>query len=159
MITVKVIMPKMPVIDAKKYAHAVDWGLDTAAREVKREFGETTSTWKSRPTFVIQKGAGERTIFTTDLIYKFVSEGTKPHPIVAKNAKSLHFFAVGFAPKTRVRRIRASAGAVATQGEAFPVAVFKHPGTQAREFAEVIAEGWKDELPKLLQRAIDAVVS
>lgn len=158
MIRLEVIIPKELLFDDKKLMKAVDNALNMAATDVQADFARTVNTWNHRPTFVIQKGAGERTIFTTDLIYKYVSEGTKPHPIVARNAKSLHFFAVGFAPKTRVRRIRASAGAVATQGEAFPVAV-QHPGTQAREFAEVIAEGWKDELPKLLQRAIDAVVS
>lgn len=103
---------------------------------------------------MITKRAGERTIYTSNLIYKYVSEGTRPHPIVARNAKTLRFFAVGFSPKTRVRRIRAVQGSVATSDERFPVAV-NHPGTEAREFAEVIAEGWEKELPDLLQEAIN----
>jgi hypothetical protein len=32
----------------------------------------------------------------------------------------------------------------------------QHPGTDAREFSEVIAEKWEEQLPMLLQRAIDA---
>ena len=154
---IEVIVPKGLLFDSKRLMMAVDNSLNQAAAGVQSDFVRTTVTWNHRPAFMVQRGAGTRTIYTTDLIYKYVSEGTKPHPIVARNAKTLHFFAVGFSPKTRPRRIRAAQGSPATSGEAFPVAV-QHPGTQAREFAEVIAEQWQEELPKLLQDAIDAAV-
>lgn len=152
---VEVIVPK-ELIDTERMMRAIDNTLDQQAAAVKSQFNVTTMTWKNRPTFLMRTTPGIREIYTTDLIYKYVSEGTKPHIIVPRNAKALHFFATGFRAKTRIRVIeRSNIGATATQDETFTQLVH-HPGTEAREFAEAIAEKWQDELPKQLQRAIDA---
>lgn len=152
---VEVIVPK-ELIDTERMLRTINNTLDQEAQAVRANFIVTTETWKHRPTFLVQSTPGIREIYTTDLIYKYVSEGTKPHIIVPRNAKALHFFATGFRAKTRIRIIeRSNIGATATQDETFTQLVH-HPGTEAREFAETIQKKWQDELPKQLQRAIDA---
>lgn len=157
MLRVEVIIPKQLVFDPKRMLKTVDNALDQAAAGCKADFNTTTSTWNHRPTFLVRKGAGERTIYTSDVIYNYVSEGTRPHIIRPRQAKRLHFFRTGFRPKSRYRYIGSNQGAVANQDETFTQLVH-HPGTAAREFEKVIAEKWEKELPIELQRAIDAEV-
>jgi len=127
-----------------------------AAKGVQADFDSTTATWKSRPTFAISSPSTHvRRVQTDNLIYLFVDQGTRPHPINPRNGKALRFQG-GFSAKTSIRAIGSSAG-----GSSGPFSIRRsvmHPGTQAREFADAIREKWEAELPRIMQAAIDSEV-
>lgn len=146
------------LFDTRKLSRAIDNALDGAALGAKVDFDTTTRTWNNRPTFLIRRTApGERKVYTTDLIYHFVSGGTRPHKIRAKNGPSLGFYATGFRPKSRRRWLGSNKGRRADKDFIRPVEV-NHPGTEAREYPEAVVEKWNDKMPQVLQRAIDAEV-
>jgi hypothetical protein len=102
---------------------------------VHRDFEATTRTWTHKPLFdvtITQQGEDYIVVAgTDDLIYLFVSEGTKPHVIAAKRSPYL-VFQSGYRAKTRV-------GIIGSQeGGAFGDTLFrksvKHPGSKARKF-------------------------
>lgn len=152
--SIKVFVPKSLVADPQKLARAVANALDGAAKGALVDFKVTTQTWQHQPDFAIDEPSADRRIVgTDDDIYGYVSGGTKPHVIVA-HGKALAFPGGGFRPKTQPRVIGSGAG---SRGGAIILRPkVNHPGTKAREFDEAIAEKWRDQLPEVMQRAIDA---
>ena len=61
--------------------------------QVRNDFKKTTATWEHKPDFeqsVSLKAPGPTlTVWTDNLIYFFLNDGTKEHPISAKNAPVL----------------------------------------------------------------------
>lgn len=152
--SLKVFVPKSLVADPHKLARAVANGLDGAAKGALVDFKVTTATWSHKPDFdVSEPSADRRVVGTDDEIYDYVTEGTKPHVIVA-HGKALAFPGGGFRPKTRVRYIGSNKGSKG-KGVVFRPRV-NHPGTTAREFEQAIAEKWQKQLPIVMQRAIDS---
>ena len=151
----EVFVPKNGIADPKALMRVVENTLNEQANAVKMEFNRTTLTWKGRPEFVIDSRPGERMIYTMSDIYGFVSRGTKPHRIVPRRAKALHFFRTGFRAKSRPNSLRANKGARATKDETYSQGV-NHPGNAARNFDLTIQKRWQKELPVQMQRAIDA---
>jgi hypothetical protein len=149
----KVFVPKALAIGVDKLARAVTNGLDAAAAGALEDFKVTTQTWEHQPEFTIEKHQDSRIVGTDDEIYGYVSGGTRPHVIVA-HGKVLAFPGGGFRPKTRVRYIGSNKGSKG--GAVILRPKVNHPGTDAREFDQAIAEKWGNELPKTMQRAIDA---
>lgn len=150
----KVFVPKSIAGDPRKLARAVANGLDGAAEGALIDFKATTDTWQHKPDFSIQEpSADTRVVGTDDDIYGYVNEGTKPHVIVA-HGKVLAFPGSGFRPKSRVKVIGSNKGSKGS-GVVFTKQV-NHPGTEARAFDETIAEKWRKQLPKIMQRSIDA---
>lgn len=107
----------------------------------QRDLQSTTRTWDHKPKFditITQQGENYIIAVGTDnLIYLFVSEGTKPHIIAAKRSPYL-IFQSGYRAKTRV-------GIIGSQeGGAFGEMQFrkkvKHPGSKARKFIAKIQE-------------------
>ncbi len=156
-IKAEVIVPKAFMRPPDRFVKAVENALDGVAMSVKIDFQVTTQTWQHRPVFFIRKRKGEIFIGTTGLIYKFVSGGTRPHLITAHTPRGLAFYATGFRPKTRVRVIRSNVGRQADRDFRRPMVVH-HPGNEAREYPEVIAEKYDKLLPAILQRAIDSQI-
>ena len=154
-VSMQVIVPKKFLSDPKRFVRAVENTLDGAALDVKADFGATTRTWKERPVFYIRSKPGERFIGTDFMVYKWVSDGTRKHLIVAKAGRRLAFYATGFRAKTRPRMIGSNQGRAANSNFVRPLVVH-HPGTTAREFPLVIREKYDKLLPKIMQRAIDA---
>ena len=154
--SVKVFVPKSIVGDPRKLSRAVANALDGAAKGAQVDFKTTTATWDHQPAFDIQQPSDDqRVVGTDDDIYSFVSGGTRPHIIVA-HGKGLAFPGGGFRPKTRPRSIGSNKG---SKGGAIIVRPrVQHPGTEAREFEQTIAEKWQKELPITMQRAIDSEV-
>jgi hypothetical protein len=153
----KVFIPKSLIADPKGLARAVENGLDGAAAGALVDFKVTTATWQHQPAFdVSSPNEGSRVVGTDDEIYGYVSSGTKPHIIVA-HGKGLAFNSGGFRPKSRVRVIGSNAGSKG--GSPIVRPVVHHPGTDAREFDEAIAEKWTKQLPIVMQRSIDAEVT
>lgn len=152
--SMKVFIPKDLVVNPQKLARAVTNALDGAAAGALIDFKTTTATWSHKVAFQIDKSRPDRRVVgTDDEIYGYVTEGTRPHVIVA-HGKALAFPGGGFRPKTRVKYIGSNKGS--TGGATVFRKVVHHPGTEAREFEDVIAEKWQKELPVTMQRAIDA---
>ncbi len=150
---IKVIIPRGLLVDPKRLVRGLENGLTAAAKATKVDFDVTTQTWRKRPTFTIEEQPGERIIATDNEIYGYVNDGTRPHVIRAKNAPSL-VFGVPSSPKTAVRVVGSTAG---SRGNTIVrVKQVNHPGTDAREFDQVIADKWETKLPQIVQRAIDS---
>lgn len=156
-IRAEVIVPKDLLFNPAKLARAIENTLDGVALNIKADFGVTTRTWKTRPAFYIRRArVGERTIYTDNEIYHYISGGTKPHPIRGRRGR-LGFYSKGFRAKSRVRFIGSNKGAQASQDFRTPKEV-THPGIKAREYPEAIGEKWDKKVGPIFQRAIDAEV-
>lgn len=129
-----------------------------AEREIKKDFQQTTKTWKNKPKFesIVSLKDGPSVIVGTDNeIYTYVDEGTRPHPIVARRAKSLAFRWGGkgsYRAKTQVRVIDSFSGG-ATGKTVFPKAV-QHPGTKARKFADEIEKRRRPWYKRRMEQAM-----
>jgi hypothetical protein len=148
----RVIVPRRLVFNPKKLNAAINDALDDAAKEVRRDFDETVSSWDTAVRFVTFSRTGERIVSTKSDIYRFVNDGTKKHKIEPRKAKLLAF-KLGGAPKTRAGVIGSGPGH-AGGVTAFAKAVM-HPGIKARRFNKAIKTKWQKLLPKLLQDAIN----
>lgn len=158
MTSVKII-PIKPVhrfSESKKWRQIFENAGNMTSKAIEVDFNVTTQTWNHKPDFKIEHSVGklEWIISTDDIIYKYVSEGTKPHTIVPKVAKMLVFY-TGGRPKSRVGWIGSNKGARGTKGPVRTMEVH-HPGTTARKFAEAIKAKWDLEWPRQLDRAIRA---
>lgn len=159
-VKMRVFIPRKLAFDPKALSRAINNTLDMAAEGIQADFGVTTQTWKNRPAFRIYRHGRDLTryIYTEDEIYSYVNDGTRPHPITARNAPALAFFATGFRSKTVPRAIRSRKGAAANANFVRPITV-QHPGNEARDFDKTIADKWAKEFPRQLQRAIDAEIA
>ena len=129
--------------------------------EIREQFEDTTNTWHHKPRFepstsVPKVGMDVISVetSTSDEVYGFVNEGTKPHAIFPVHAKVLAFPGT-FSPKTFPGIIGSSAGSSG------PVDRFSkkvmHPGTEARKFDEVIAERQEKIFKSSLTRTMSLV--
>lgn len=133
-------------------------GLRTVARAVERDYKETVKTWERKPEFEtiisLRGGKAEFLVGTSDLIYKYVDEGTKPHPIFPKKAKFLRFQS-GYQAKTTPGIIGSKAGG-RSGSEVFSRGVM-HPGSKPRKFSELINKKYKsrfkDKMHDSMKRA------
>ncbi len=156
--SIKVFVPTSIAGDPRKLARAVTNALDGAAKGALVDFKTTTQTWEHQPAFDIQQPSeDQRVVGTDDDIYHFVSGGTKPHIIVPRNGKVLTWIGANYRPKTRPRVIKSNKGG--NDNTIVYTKLVQHPGTEAREFDEAIAEKWQKELPITMQRAIDSEVT
>lgn len=146
---------KNPIPDTPAMRRALKNGLTALAKGSEVDFKVTTQTWKHQPDFKTEEKPSEVTVSTDDSIYGYVDEGTKPHIITPKRGKRLVFLG-GSKPKTTPRSISSGPGSPGTTKAV--AKVVKHPGTQARAFAETIAEKWRRRQAEIMQRAINAEV-
>jgi len=158
---------------------AIEDALRAAQRawmnKCSEEFRKTTKGWKTRVDwFASMKEQGSATIvdITTDSdIYRYVDEGTKPHDIAPKKAKSLAFPSI-FVPKTRpgslevgpgrdvswevkISRFRERRTGRFAAGKMIFRAHVHHPGTKARDFTGQIRKKMEPVLVKDMQKAMD----
>lgn len=146
MISAKVIMPPLPLLDPRKIARAVENALDGAAKDVKVDFLVTTQTFDHTVEFTIESKEGWRSVSTTDAPYCYINAGTKVrHALMSPD----------FRAKTRPRYIGSNKG---RGGVLIVSRKINLPGIEAREFDKTIAEKWQKEFPVILQRAIDAEI-
>lgn len=147
MISAKVIMPILPLLNVPKIIAAVENALDGAALGVQADFLVTVDTWNDKPEFKIDKEDGKRTVYTTSSIYHYVNAGT---------AVRRALMSPDFKPKTRSGFIGSNMG---KGGVVLISKKLNLPGIKAREFDKVIEEKWQKQLPEILQRAVDAAVA
>jgi hypothetical protein len=138
-----------------EYLKALKDSVYKTASLVQRDLQSTTRTWDHKPKFDITiTQQGENYIVavgTDDLIYLFVSEGTKPHIIQARRAPYLAFQG-GYRAKTRVGIIGSNPGG--GFGPTIFAQTVHHPGTKARKF---IANIQKRRQITMLQEGTQAV--
>ena len=152
------IIPRRATLDAKKQAKLIKIALKNAATAAKVDFRVTTQTWKHQPQFSIDDTSRSDDyayeITTDDEIYGYVNFGTRPHIIRPRNRKALSWIGTGYRAKTRPRQIKSNQGS--NNNTIVYTKIVQHPGSEAREFDTTIAAKWQDELPKLIQQAIDS---
>lgn len=157
-------MIKMKAIVPKKPSKAAMWrelvgGMNVTMKETDRRFVVTYLTWNNRPTFdtkVVGITPGSQrmvgTHWTENQIYEWVVKGTKPHPIFARNAKTLAFSS-DFVAKTQPGVIGSGSGFVGPVN-AFPQYVLRHPGTAPRNFDKDIARDMKPIFKEAMEAAM-----
>jgi hypothetical protein len=151
----RVILPKRGLTVATM-RQAVKNGLDAAAKAAEVDFKVTVRTWRNKPSFVISSpDAATRVVGTNNMIYFFLTRGTKSYMIRARNRKILRFRG-SYRAKTAPGVIGSSSGG--SSGAEIVARRVRHPGISARRFEEAIADKWQQLLPASVQRAIDAVV-
>lgn len=142
----RVIVPKSLFKNLRAMDRAIENTLTGAALGAKEDFEATTRTWRRRPVFFIQKETRKRKVFTTNIIYFFLTWGTKVRYAT---------MTPDFRAKTRTRYIGSNKG---RGGLAFISKMKPMPGIKAREFVEEVGEKWDKKLPEIMQRAIDSEV-
>jgi len=138
MFTAKAIIPKP--YNNKAVEDSVRERVRKVGLEIKKDFQQTTETWDTKVLFtLLTRMFSDRATFsitTTSDIYRYVTEGTKPHVIRPRRAKMLRFF-TGGTPKTQPRVLKPGRGRKATKGPVFAKEVH-HPGTEARNYTNRI---------------------
>lgn len=129
---------------------AIAGDLKDIGDEIKKDFEATTKTWKTKPDFILEVKKGQTGIrlkvYTKNEIYRFVSRGTSPHVITPKNAGGFLRFRSGYQRKS-VPRVIGSRGN-GRSGDVVYTESVNHPGAEAAEFEEAIAEKWTQEFRK-----------
>lgn len=141
------------------------------ASQLQDEFRKRTEGWNHQPAFprnffstvdqigieVIPDGENKK-------IWKFVSRGTKTHYITGKGAsRGRPILYVkggigGYTPRTQPGDVYGGPGNYDMSGT-FYTSIVHHPGIEARQFEEAIADGIEDTFVELVQRAIDGAVT
>lgn len=155
MFQVKAIATQPNLLSPQEFLTALNAGLDEAALEVKAEFEKTTETWVHKPEFTITTEQPlQRTIQTTDQIYTWLDQGTRPHIIEPATKLALRF-TIPFAPKTQ-KNVIGSYGGNRGDTVVFSKSV-RNPGISPREFAETISRAFDTDgrLSKIIQAQID----
>lgn len=148
MARIEVIAPKKLFGDPQRIINVCERWLDMEAENVMNDFNATTQTWKKRPQFKIRKKKGERLIYTTDKVWKFVGiTGTRIRYAVMSN---------DFRPKTRHGHLGSNKG----KGGAV-VMNFKNPrpGIKSREYDVAVKKKVEKYMQERVQRAINVEVS
>ena len=165
MIVAKAIKPRR--FRSEAFTRAITAAANEAGKEIKKDFEATTKTWKHKPDFVkevdTKASPVQVLVGTDDEIYRFVDEGTKPHPIFAgaytgkSNKKALAFQWGGkgsYRAKTKPGFIGSRAGGPTGPFVAFPYV--QHPGTKPRHFDKIIQKKWTPRFKRLMERAMSA---
>lgn len=152
-IRIKVTVPKN-AIPVAKLKQAIADSLSLGSANGIAKLARPTSTWRNKPAMRSEVDGDTATAGTDDTIYGYVSDGTRPHIIAAKNAKRLAFGPS--TPKTSVGSLNAGSGS--RGGVTTFVKSVRHPGTAARKFDQTAAEELQREWPTQVQKAIDEAV-
>lgn len=149
-------IPKRLADAPDRLRKAIRTGMDAAAEALKVDFEATANTWSDAPAFRIERPDDYTRIVSTDHeVWGMLDEGTRAHTIRARNARVLRF-QTGFRAKTRPGVLGSSGGGAS--GPAVTARQVQHPGTAPRRWTYAAKEKYDKELPRILQRAIDAAV-
>jgi len=146
----RVVRSRRAFIKAPDVLRELERTLDTQVKpHFIREFDKVVADWKHRVTFRARKritqDAIKVTVFPTGDnkdIYRYVTGGTRPHVIRAKNAHMLAFMwgvPGSYVPKTRPIGKYGGPGVV-VGGSLHRFKQVQHPGTKARNFEKAIRE-------------------
>lgn len=154
---VPIVPRQMPGgLDPDQVRRAISNALTATAEAMRVDYETTVATWLNRPPFRLWHYPDyySRQIYTEDEIYYYVNHGTRPHPILPRNATRLAFPA-NFAAKTTPNVIGSRPGG--SSGPTVFSPGVQHPGTTGRRFDKAISEKWQREWPVQLQRTLAAL--
>lgn len=155
-IKMKAIIPKK--LNTRAMMKELTGEMKDIHKEVDKDFDSTVKTWENKPKFDREFSSRPNQIRfftgTSNEIYGYVSGGTKPHRIVPKRAKVLHFQG-NYQAKTSPGSIPAGPGG-ASGPEVFSKGVM-HPGTKPRNFDKQIAQKWKKSFKQRLVKTMKDV--
>jgi len=156
----KAFIPNTPK-DPKNFLKELERRYARIGEQIRRDFERTVSTWDKKPKFTVKRirtstGAITYEAGTDNEIYGYVTLGTKPHIIRAKNAPFLSF-RTGGSPKTTPNLLTSKAGFIG-DGWAKKQEV-QHPGTEARNFHKIIAKRFQDKVVKESNQALRGYLS
>jgi hypothetical protein len=157
-ISIKVSIPK-EIVNVEKVRQAI---IDAQNRKTKpalvQLFGQTVDGWKNRPEF------RSRRVDTSSQLgirvypaganadqYVLVNEGARPHIIRPRRARMLRF-QPGYRAGTRPRSLHSSA--FARSGQFVTAQMVHHPGFEAREFTQTIADEHESDFKSDMEQAI-----
>jgi hypothetical protein len=135
------------------------------APKLKTLFRKTVQGWKNPPDFAEELTENFAMIaikvFATgpnDTVYKFVNDGTKPHPISPINKGGMLVFRSGYNSSTKPWSLNSRANS--RFGDTVGMWAVRHPGFGGRYFDVQIADMSGDEFVKDMEDAIHlAIVS
>lgn len=159
MIVMKSIKPQR--MKDKAFRFGMLNAMRRAGTAVRKDFKKTTATWEHKVVFeqsVSLAGPGPvLMVWTEDQIYKWVNDGTRPHEIWAgiytgKSDKRALAFPSQSTPKTQPRLLGSGPGG--SGGELLFRPYVNHPGTEAREFDEIIQAMWETKFKRQMEQAM-----
>lgn len=134
------ITPKRPIARGNALAE-LRKAVDQTRGPIEKDLQAITATWETkvrwRVRFFDEGGKLVLTVTTTNKIFQYVDEGTKPHLIQPKRASRL-FFQTGYTAKTRKGFLGSVQGGA--KGDWVAAKVVHHPGTEARGFTEALVK-------------------
>lgn len=156
----KAFIPNTPK-GPKQFTKELERRYARIAEQIKRDFQATTRTWEKQPKFTVKRirdasGAIIYEAGTDDKIYGYVSMGTEPHTIRAKNAPFLSF-RYPFGAKTTPNLLTSKAGFLGDNWARKQEV--QHPGTEPRNFHKIIAKRFQDKVVKESNEALRSYLS
>lgn len=154
-LVIKIIKPSRLRVDAMRLQLLND--MRKVGTQIKNDFEKVTATWKTQVKFEQQislAGGPQVEIFTTNKIFGYVDQGTRPHVIKPKRAKALRFQS-GYKAKTTPGVIGSSAG-----GPFGPVVFSKgvdHPGNKPGNFSKEIQKIWTPKFKRAMEASMSKV--
>jgi len=141
-VQLRAIVPRGLILDPGKFDKNLRQAVNESLGLIRNDFNATTRTWEERVAFKMQpasdRGNSIRGFVGTDnMIYVYVDQGTRAHPIVAQRAPYLVFRSGRYQPKTRPGVIGSRSRGSRSGSFRSPKRVW-HPGTEARNFAKTI---------------------
>lgn len=135
--------------------------MEQAADEMHKDFVATQETWNHQVGFKVEvkapsnlDGVFSIEVSTEDEQYKLVSSGAPPHPIYPVRANALRFPGT-FSPKTVPGVLQANPGfsgpPMVTRDSVW------HPGFEARNFDQTVAEIFKPKFEKNAEKLMKAI--
>lgn len=150
-ISIKAIKPARLKVDG--FRLALLNALRAEGVEHRRTLSQTTASWTGeKPKFesLISLAGGDATVVTGPTgstegaqKWQWLDEGTHPHVIRARRARTLRFRQGGFRAKTSVGKFESGAGRAASGPWRFPRSV-RHPGTKARGWSALLTKRRRD---------------
>lgn len=161
---IKTIKPKKR-LDREHFRKTFYNAMRRIGTQVKKDFGKTTATWEHEVEFKESVSIGGPgpvlMVWTDDLIYRYVDQGTKPHEIWAgiytgKSDKKALAFGSKFKAKTTPRVLGSGPGF--SGGDVIFRPFVNHPGTEAREFSEMIQKSWEPKFKREMEATLRTAV-
>lgn len=154
MLKLKPIKPKADPLNVAAIERTVKAVMQEAADDAKSDLEKTTEGWQHGVSFEAIPDKTGFIVGTADEVWNYLDQGTKAHEIRPRRATRLRF-QTGYKAKTRPR-VLASGGGGASGDVVYAKSV-QHPGTEAREWSETVAEKYQTEIPFRMNEAIGGV--
>ena len=140
----KLVKPPLRKLRINEVWYAIQTALVQVGKEITQDFEKTTQTWTDKPEFQTLTDDNPPSVLvgTDDLIYKFVSGGTKVRYATMTNP---------FQAKTQPGVIGSRAG---VGGMLFISKKHPRPGIKARKFEQTIQKKWKASFKRRMKLAL-----